>query len=215
MARKKHIKILEAATLPNVFRIFDDITEDELRNYFNNHNPFILEVGCGHGDYSVNLASQHKDKNFIGVDLKPARIHRGATIALKNKIHNLAFLIGRAEKLDEIFKSKNVEAVWIPFPDPHPRRTSAFRRLISPDFLKIYKEILKPGGVVNFKTDNEELFEYAKEVLNNDKITIHKLTDDLYKSDFHELTHEIQTTYEKRYVEEGRIIKFVSFSFHT
>lgn len=214
MGRKKHIKIKETATFPNVFRINEETTEKDFLKYFGNNNPVVLEVGCGHGDYSVNLALQYPESNFIGLDIKPARIHRGASRALDESINNLAFLVGRAEKLAEVFKAHPINAIWIPFPDPHPRRKSASRRLISPEFLNIYREILSENGVVNFKTDNEGLFKYAKEVLNNQDVTIHKLTDNLYESDFHELTHEIQTTYEKRYLEEGRIIRFVSFSFN-
>ena len=215
MGRKKKVKIQETKNYPNVFRIEDNATENDLINYFGNDFPLTLEVGCGHGDYSVNLAKYHPDKNFIGLDIKASRIHTGATTAIENNIRNLAFLVGRAEKLTQVFKSKTIESIWVPFADPHPRRKSAPRRLISPEFLKIYREFLKPGGVVNFKTDNEGLFDYAKEVLQKENVIIHKLADNLYESEYHELTHEIQTTYEKRYVEEGRIIRFVSFSFHS
>ena len=214
MARKKQLKIDEALTFPNVFVIYDGHTEDNIYEYLDKTKPITLEVGCGHGHYSLNLAKLYPEKNFVGIDLMPSRIHKGASEALKGKITNVAFMVGRAEKLVEVFNSKNIDEIWVPFPDPHARRRSAFRRLISPNFLEIYRTILKKDGIVNFKTDDTSLFEYAKQVLEKEDVVIHKLYDNLYNGDHDQLLHEIQTTYEKRFIEEGRTIKFVSFSFN-
>lgn len=215
MPRKKQVKKDEAVTLKNVFSMYDGKTERDLYEYLDESLPLTLEVGCGHGDYSLRLALLYPEMNFVGIDVKPSRIYLGAKTALENKMKNIAFLVGRAENLIEFFKSKKVEAIWVPFPDPHVRRKSEFRRLISPALLTVYKSILAPGGVVNFKTDDYGLFEYAKVVLAKEKVIIHKLSEDVYNSEHDQHLHEIQTTYEKRFIEEGRTIRFVSFSFNS
>ena len=161
MARTKHKKIVEVNLLPNVFNIKNGSTDKDIVKYFANENPISLEIGCGHGDYTISLARNFSHRNFIGVDLKGARIWVGAKIALENKLTNAAFLRGNIEALSEFFVTKKIEEIIIPFPDPHIRRASESRRLVSSMFLEIYKSILSQDGKIHLKTDNEILFDYA------------------------------------------------------
>lgn len=211
MGRTKHKKIIEVNSLENVFSIKKNNDENQLRKYFNNHNGIILEIGCGHGDYTISLAKEYPDLNFVGLDLKGARIWVGAKIALNDNLKNAAFLLMNTELLSEFFKYEKVDEIIIPFPDPHLRRTSESRRLISQKFIEVYKKILKPEGKIHFKTDNSFLFEYAIKVLNEIAAKIIFVTDDLYSLPDKPFYSSIQTKYEKHYLSEERKIKYLVF----
>lgn len=213
MPRKKLIKINEVNSFPNVFNLSENPTEKDFRSYFNNENKIVLEIGCGHGDYTYNLAQHFPDKNFIGMDVKGSRIHAGASSVLENKINNAAFLVGRAEKLNQVFENKSISEILIPFPDPHVRRKSENRRLVSEYFLKIYKEILTDEGKIHFKTDNDLLFDFSVNVISRLNLKIHFLVYDLQINDDSDIYRSIQTRYEKHYRKDGRIIKYVCFGF--
>jgi len=213
MGRTKHKKIVEVNSLENVFSYKNGSRETDLRKYFGNNNKLVLEIGCGHGDYTLSLAAENPERNFVGIDIKGARIWTGAKIALNNKLKNAAFLMLNSEFLADFFVEEKIDEIIIPFPDPHMRRTSESRRLISPKFLQIYKKILAKDGIIHFKTDNQNLFDYAIEVLKSIDAKIFFSTDDLYNESTKPFYTAIQTKYEKHYLNEGRKIKYISFKF--
>ncbi len=184
-----------------------------VKDYFNNDKSISLEVGCGEGDYTVQLAPNYPERNFVGIDIKAARIYIGAKKVLDNNLKNAAFISMRVEMLQEVFKEMNIAEIYIPFPDPHVRRKSAPRRLISPEFIAIYKSILEPGGKIHFKTDNAGLFEYCVGNIKNTDAEIYKLNEDVQHSEELSFEESVTTRYERHYREEGRIIKYVCFGF--
>lgn len=213
MARTKFKRLAKVKELPNVFSSQNPEVTDALTNYFRFKNIFTIEIGCGHGDYSIELAQKFPERNFIGIDVKGARIFNGATKALDLRLKNVAFVIAKAEKLLEIFNANSVEEIYIPFPDPHVRRSNQNRRLISPFFLKIYKELLIDSGLIHFKTDNQGLYEYVSKTILDFECKILYSTEDLYKYDNLKFSSGIITSFEKHYINEGRKIKYISFNF--
>lgn len=213
MARKKQVRLEEVYSLPNVFRFEKNLTEGKISCYLGNKNPLTLEVGCGHGDYSIDLAQKFPERNFIGLDVRATRVWVGAKNSLNENITNTAFLVARAEQLPEIFTEHKLKEIWIPFPDSLPRRRDSFKRLISENFIDVYKKILSDDGTIHFKTDDRPLFEFALKNLDRPDIKIIKCTENLH--DGSELTYEekIQTLHEKVFIREGRIIKYISFMF--
>lgn len=210
MARSKLKKITQAHNLPNVFSLEDENFELVIQDFFGNDNSVTLEIGCGHGDYSIELAKMNPEKNFIGVDYKRARIYAAATKANELKLKNVAFLISGAERLADIFGKKKIEEIYIPFPDPHYPRKS-FKRLVAKNFLDIYKNILTEDAKLHLKTDDEELYNYALFVLKTENCKIHFSTSNLYGEQGLDHNHTIKTKYEKQYLEEGKEIKYICF----
>lgn len=213
MPRKKHIKIAEVKNFGNVFSYKEENVFQKICNFFGHKSGFTLELGCGQGDYTINLAQLHPHKRFIGVDRKPSRIYNGAKHSNEIKITNAGFLIGYAELLGEIFTPGSVDEIWITFPDPYPRRSSMKKRLTHPRFLEIYKKILKSGGVVSLKTDDDTLYNYTLKVIDELGLKLIKESSDLYSGG--KLTEEekILTKYERQHLADGKKIKLVRFSF--
>lgn len=214
MPRRKHIKIAEVRTFENVFDYKQENVEQHIIDYLGSDKPVTLELGCGQADYSINLAKLYPQRNFIGVDRKAARLWNASKNATNEKLKNVAFLIAYIEKLNEIFNRLKAEEIWITFPDPYPRRSSIKKRLVHPRFLEVYKNILLPEGKIFLKTDDETLYAYALKVIEEEKLILHKSTDDLYKSDSLSDEEKIQTKYEKQHLAEGKKIKLVCFSFN-
>lgn len=195
--------------------IFDNIKGNWRDLYFKNENDLVLELACGRGEYTIGLAREFSDRNFIGVDIKGPRIWRGMKIAEEEKLVNSGFLRGYIQNLETYFDAKEINEIWITFPDPRPKGRDERRRLTHPRFLDIYKAILKPGGQVYLKTDNQDLFEYSLEVLTSETDVADLIyTRDLYHSEFVGEHYGIQTTYEKKYLEEGTKIKYLKFRFN-
>ena len=213
MARTKQKRLSKLSEIPNVFNIEERDILESVKSHFSGEKLFTLEIGCGHGDYSVELAQNFPNRNFIGIDVKGARVYKGATKALELNLNNVAFIITRAEKLGDIFELHSVEEIYIPFPEPHIKRSKQNRRLISPSLLKIYKDILTESGLVHFKTDNEGLYEFADKSIVNFGGTILNKTDDLYSSDELKNSQNIITSFERHYVNEGKKIKYICFRF--
>lgn len=211
MSRTKHKKLKEVVSFENVFDFNSGNTEEELLNKFDNTNTVSLEIGCGEGDYTISLAKLFPKRNFIGIDFKGARIYLGAKKALGENIPNALFLWINAEKLPEFFKNTKIEEIFITFPEPHVKRRSERKRLISPKFLEIYKNILIPGANIHLKTDDEFLYNYAMKVLTKVKAKILFNTDDLYSQTQLDEIKAIKTRYEKYYLTEGRKIKYIEF----
>ena len=171
MSKGKLEKFAEVATFPNVFELpflfksGDFVLKGKWHdNYFKNENPLVLELGCGKGEYTVGLAEKFPNKNFIGIDIKGSRLWRGAKFALENKMKNVAFVRTRIDHIEMVFAFAEVDEIWITFPDPQPQKTRERKRLTSPMFLNRYTKILKPGGILNLKTDNFQLYEYSKQI---------------------------------------------------
>ena len=213
MGRTKLKKLKKLDEMPNVFSSVDPDAITYLRNYFTTNKSITLEIGCGHGDYSVELAKIHPERNFVGIDVKGARIFIGASKAIEMNLKNVAFMITKAEKLNEVFEPNSIEEIYIPFPDPHVKLSNQNRRLVSPKFLNMYRELIVNSAKIHFKTDNEELFKYAlKNILNLDAKILFS-TQDLQIAEGREFNSGILTSYEKYYLKEGRTIKYVCFRF--
>ncbi len=183
---------------------------------FGNGAPIVLELACGKGHYTVELAKRFPHHNFIGVDIKGNRIHVGARQALQENLNNVRFLRMFIDHLDEQFAQGEVEAIWITFPDPFLRKSKANKRLTSPKFLSIYQKVLKPKGRIKLKTDSPELFAYTLEVIENHQLKVHQRLDDVYSEEHNEnLLTDIQTYYEKMHLDNDRIIRYLEFSIPT
>ena len=181
--------------------------------FFKNSNPVVLELACGKGEYAVNLARMFPGKNFIGIDYKGNRIWRGAKTALENGVSNVAFLRIQIESLLDYFSPGEVGEIWITFPDPQPQLSREKKRLTAPRFLEMYKTILKPGGAINLKTDNDDFYRYTAEKISELSLNLHIKTEDLYRSKFADEVLSIKTYYEKKYLQDNKNINYLKFSF--
>ncbi len=182
--------------------------------HFNNQYDLVVELACGKGAYAVGLAQQFPHKNFVGIDTKGARLWVGSTYAITHNLNNVAFLRTKIEQLAHFFAPGEINTLYIPFPDPRPRSRDEKRRLTSPRFLALYRQLLQPGGQVHFKTDNEALFAYTLMVLRTEKgIKDLVYTEDLYQSELLARHHGIQTDYEQRFLAQGAQVKYLCFSF--
>ncbi len=184
------------------------------RNFFKNENPIVLELGCGKGEYSVNLATMFPKKNFLGIDIKGARFWRGAKTALAEKINNIGFLRTQIELVDCIFDENEVDEIWITFPDPQIKYKRTKHRMTNPDFLSKYKKILKPNGMVHLKTDSEYMHGYTLGLLQGLGLTIEYAHHDVYgtTNSPKEVTN-IQTYYESQYLAINKKITYLRFNF--
>ena len=180
---------------------------------FNNDHPLVLEIGCGRGEYSVNLALRYPVKNFIGIDIKGARLWRGAKTGHENKMTNLAFLRIQAEMIGYFFSTGEVSEIWLTFPDPQLQESRERKRLTHPGFLKQYRQLLKPGGLLHLKTDSAFLFEYTLGMLRQENGKLMVASPDVYRDAACPKDMDIQTTYEKMFTEKGLTIKYLCFSF--
>jgi tRNA (guanine-N7-)-methyltransferase len=181
--------------------------------FFKNNNPVVLELACGKGEYTVNLGRLFPKKNFIGIDYKGNRIWRGAKTALEDSINNVGFLRIQIESLMDYFDSSEIDEIWITFPDPQPQISREKKRLTSPRFLEKYRHILKPGGYINLKTDNDGLHAYTAEKIEEHDLKLFAKTEDLYHSDYADEVLSIKTYYEKKYLQDNKNINYLKFSF--
>lgn len=216
-------KFAEFKTFPNAFTyLYDDFLISEKKfehynlwnkNFFQNNHPIVIEIGCGRGEYTVGLAEHFKDKNFIGIDYKSNRMWKGAKYAVEKKLSNVAFLRTRVEFLEKVLAPDEVSEIWITFPDPHERKSRAKNRLTHPKFLKLYKKFLKENGIIHLKTDNNILFEFTLEVLQNLNIQPLQLSFDISKETQPEWEYikNIKTYYEQLFSEKGHTIKYCCF----
>ena len=184
------------------------------RNFFKNQNPIVLELGCGKGEYSVNLATMFPEKNFLGIDIKGARFWRGAKTALVEKINNVGFLRTQIELVDCIFDENEVDEIWITFPDPQIKYKRTKHRMTNPDFLNKYKKILKPNGMVHLKTDSEYMHGYTLGLLQGLGLTIEYAHHDVYgTTNAPKEVTAIQTYYESQYLAINKKITYLRFNF--
>jgi len=180
-------------------------------NFFQNQNPITLEIGCGRGEYSVNLASKYPERNFIGVDIKGARLWAGAKFATNNNLKNVGFVRTRIEFTDSCFAKNEVDEIWITFPDPQLKDRFAKKRLTSSRFLNKYRNFLKKDGIVHLKTDSQELHEYTLQILKHNNLEIIEHTNNLYNSNLVSDILSIKTHYEELFSKQGKTITYIKF----
>lgn len=184
------------------------------KDHFKNDNPITLELACGGGEYTIALAQQFPDRNFIGVDVKGARIWKGASKAIDKSLDNVAFLRTRIEQIHLFVGENEVDQIWITFPDPFLRDSKENRRLTSPQFLDHYKNILNPNGQIHLKTDSTPFYEFTLEMIaDRDDIEIEYQCDDIYAGELENPVLEIKTHYEAKHLLDNRLIKYVRFRF--
>jgi len=181
------------------------------RDFFKNNHPISLELGCGKGEYTVGLATRYPQRNFIGIDIKGARMWKGAKQALEDKLLNVAFVRTRIEFIERIFGQEEVEEIWITFPDPYPKKPG--NRLSSSYFIKRYGNIIRSGGLIHLKTDSQQLHNYTLAVLEESKIVPEDVSNDLYSSrQTRDEILEIKTYYEQVFLSENKPITYLKFS---
>jgi tRNA (guanine-N7-)-methyltransferase len=185
------------------------------KKVFKNLNPIVLELGCGKGDYTVNLAKLNPNKNYIGIDIKGARFWRGAKTAIEEKLENVYFLRTQIELLDFIFEKNEIDEIWLTFPDPQIKFQRRKHRLTNTKFLSIYKNILNDSGIIHLKTDSEFLHGYTLGKLEEMSINPIVSNHDIYKNSNAPVeATQIQTHYEKIYLNEGKKITYLNFKFN-
>jgi len=180
------------------------------QDIFKNGNPITLELGCGKGEYTVGLANNFPHNNFIGIDIKGARMWRGAKTANDQKLPNVAFLRTRIEFINSFFSADEVDEIWITFPDPHTGGRNSNKRLTSPWFLNNYRHFLKNKGLIHLKTDNKELYDFTCKVLSYNNVETIISTNDLYTEKIDNIL-SIRTHYEKIFLDAGLKINYISF----
>lgn len=183
-------------------------------DFFHNDNPIVLELGCGKGEYTVGLARAHSDINYIGVDIKGARIWRGLKQSNEEQLSNVAFVRTRIDQIEHFFGPGEVSEIWVTFPDPHPGEgvRNARHRLTSPEFLQRYRKIVKPDGILNLKTDSPIMYDFTlHEVVEKEGLELLYASNDLYGNDDALEVKSIRTFYEQMWLDQGLTIKFIRF----
>lgn len=219
MGKKKLARFRELETFNRVFQpTFEEVFQKNYplkglwsREVFGNENPLILELGCGKGEYTVGLARNHPGCNFMGLDIKGARMWKGARMAHDEGMQNVAFLRTRIEFIGSFFAPGEVEELWITFPDPQQKKRRKKKRLTGALFLNSYRHFLRDNGTVHLKTDNRLLFEYTLELARYNQLEIECSSGDIYQEGWDNDVVAIQTYYESRFLEEGLPIHYIRF----
>lgn len=218
MGKNKLKRFEEIAEFENTLELtdFQDNNRSKPRgrwntDIFENNFPITLELACGKGEYALELARQNPRRNFVGVDIKGARIWKGAKQALKQEIDNVRFLRIYIDHLHEYFATAEVDEIWITFPDPYENKSDENNRLTCPKFMDIYKQVLKPGGHINLKTDSDSLFEYTERVVDELNCPVYDKEVDIYANRPDDPILTVKTYYEKGHLENGKIIKYIEF----
>ncbi len=220
MGKNKLKKFADMERLSNVFQLsYTDIVKNnslfEMKGewrtqYFKNNNPIVLELGCGKGEYTVGLARMYPDKNFIGIDIKGARIWTGATQANEDGLTNVAFLRTGINAIEHFFSENEVNEIWITFADPQMKKVN--KRLTSTYFMNLYKKVLVNNGIIHLKTDSTFLFTYTHLMAEKSKLDITIKTDNLYRDITNDPILEIKTYYEQQWIARGLYIKYLQFN---
>jgi len=211
MGQKKKIRFEAIHGFSNV-RQYPENMAGNWSEFFGNDHPIILELACGKGEYSLGLGQAHPEINYIGVDIKGNRIYHGAKKALDLGLGNIAFLRAPITRLTTYFAPREIQEIWIIFPDPFLRESRAKNRLTHPRFLSLYQELLPPGARIHLKTDSEALYRFTLETLEDQKAIIHEQVFDIYAEGRAHGPLAIQTFYEKMHLEDNRKIKYISFT---
>lgn len=218
MGKNKLEKFDEMAEFPHVFQYPFAVLQAEggcplkgkwNRKVFHNNHPLVLELGCGRGEYTVGLGRLFPEKNFIGVDIKGARMWAGAKESLKDGMNNVAFLRTSIELIANFFAPGEVAEIWLTFPDPQMKKVN--KRLTGTRFMKLYREILAGEGIIHLKTDSHFMYTYTCEMIKANHFPVQVSTDDLYHSDMADEILSIRTYYEQQWLDRGLNIKYIRF----
>ena len=217
MGKHKLQRFAENLTFPNLFQVSYEYLQQtgfEYRGrwneFFRNDNPIVLELGCGKGEYTIALARMNPDRNYIGVDIKGARLWRGAKTSNEEQMGNVAFIRTKIEQIDLLFGPDEVSEIWITFPDPQPKKPN--KRLTCERFLTTYRRMLRPGSRVHLKTDSYELYDFTlNEVIKQGGYPVDFETADLYNSGYAGDATAVQTFYESMFRKEGKAITYIRF----
>lgn len=209
MPRKKLKRFQAIKEFTNVFE-----TQEEIhKNILSTEKPIILELGCGKGDYTFNLAQRYPDKFFAGFDKKGERIWNGATRCNEHNLLNTAFIRGDINLIDQLFPEKSVQELWITFPGPFPKDKHEKHRLTSPNFIQKYQKILQPNHTIHLKTDDLPLFEYTQEIINQDSnLTTTIIQYDIHNSPYSNPDLDIETDFERKWISKGKTINYLAFN---
>lgn len=219
-SKNKLKRFRENETFPNVIQPKrDDVLKGKFpyvgtwrKDFFKNKNPIVLELGCGKGEYTVHLAQRSPHINHIGIDIKGARFWRGAKTAIEEGYTNVCFIRMQVELIVQCFAEGEVDEIWITFPDPQIKYKRTKHRLTQPDLLKIYKTVLKSGGLIHLKTDSEFLFGYTLGVVSQMGVIKYAHHDIYNNSDAPNIATEIQTFYENQFLEKKKAISYMNFT---
>ncbi len=219
-SKNKQIRFRENELFNNVFQPSREEFVSDLfplkgkwnSDFFKNNNPIVLELGCGKGEYSVGLAQNFPDKNFIGIDIKGARFWRGAKTAVQDGLSNVAFVRTQIELIEHVFAANEVDEIWITFPDPQIKYKRTKHRMTNSEFLQLYKKILKKDAILNLKTDSEFMHGYTLGLLHGEGHEVLYANHNIYKNEGapDEVT-SIQTFYENQYLQINKAITFIRF----
>jgi tRNA (guanine-N7-)-methyltransferase len=218
MGKDKLKRFAEIETFQNVIQpnLKNYLQDHELKgkwsSQFTNSNPIILELGCGRGEYTVGLAKKFPKINFIGIDIKGSRLWRGAKTCIEENINNVIFLRTKVDFIRQFFDTDEVSEIWLTFSDPQPKKPR--KRLTSPLFIERYNQLLKKGGIIHLKTDSDLLYEYTLEEIKRNNYTIIKQCNDVHGRLNLETDDvlKIETYYESIWINEGKKIKYLSFT---
>lgn len=221
MSKGKLAKFADMASYPHVFEypyaevenVPFELKGNWNKNFFKNNNPIVLELGCGRGEYTVGLGRLFPDKNFIGVDIKGSRMWTGATESLKTGMKNVAFLRTNIEIIDRFFAANEVSEVWLTFSDPQMKK--ATKRLTSTFFMERYRSFLVPDGIIHLKTDSNFMYTYTRYMIEENKLPVEVMTEDLYHSGLTDEILNIKTYYEQQWLDRGLNIKYIKFNLPT
>jgi tRNA (guanine-N7-)-methyltransferase len=215
MAKRKLIRFKEIGGFENVIELEAGLAFKGkwASDFFKNDNPVVLELACGKGEYSVNLAKKFPDKNFLGIDYKGNRLWVGAKMAIDEGIKNVGFLRIQIQNVLDYFAENEIDEIWLTFPDPQAQSPLERKRLSNPQFLEKYKAITKPDGIMHLKTDNEGFYEYTLEKVIEQNFEIITKTNNLYRDFRKDEILSIKTHYESLYLKQGKRINYLKFKF--
>jgi len=182
------------------------------KDFFRNNNPLVVELGCGMGEYTVGLAEKYPEKNFLGIDIKGARMWQGATQSFQKKMKNVGFLRIRIDWIEQCFAKNEVNEIWITFPDPQLKKSRGTKRLTHPDFLNRYRNILKKKASIHLKTDSQFLHGFTLGVIASEGYKLEDSSHDLFQENTQREHMEIKTHYEKKFLKEGLAITYLRFN---
>lgn len=211
MGQKKLIRFAELNTFSNVLQFPENI-KGNWHQHFHNQHPIVLELACGKGEYALGLGRLYPEKNAIGVDIKGNRLWVGAKKALAEGLGNVAYLRAQIEQLNQYFAPGEVDEIWITFPDPQLRFSKAKKRLTHPRFLRVYQELIRPGGKIHLKTDSPDLYRFTKEVVRLYDCPLLQDIDDLYQLPDRAAELQIKTHYEALDIAQSSRIHYLCFT---